>query len=109
LKQAPVEIVNALKDTDGNVRSQSALVLGHIGDPKSCAALMTVAGDTKEDAPVRCNALFALGHMKTAAAADLLEKLLTDPSPNVQTNAAIALYRITGKKVKQFPAGYRAD
>jgi HEAT repeat protein len=109
LKEAPVAIVNALKDTNPGVRSWSALVLGRIGDPKTGAALMTVAGNTKEEASVRCNAIHALGRMKTAAAAELMEKLLTDPSPRVQTNAAIALYRLTGKKVKQFPKGYRAD
>jgi hypothetical protein len=32
-----------------------------------------------------------------------------DPEPVIQTCAAIALYRITGKKVKQFPEGYNAD
>jgi HEAT repeat protein len=109
LKQAPLEIVNVLKDPDSGVRSWSALVLGEIGDPKSGAALMTIAGDPNEEALVRCNAIASLGRMKTAAAADLMEKLPTDPSPKVQTNAAIALYRITGKKVKEFPEGYRAD
>jgi HEAT repeat protein len=109
LKAAPAEIVNALKDPNAGVRSQSALVLGQIGDPKTGAALMTVAGDTKEAVSVRCNAISALGRMKTAGAAALMEKLLTDPTRIVQTNAAIALYRITGKKVKQFPEGYRAD
>jgi HEAT repeat protein len=109
LTQAPTEIVNSLNDPDSDVRSWSALVLGEIGDPKSGAALMTIAGDPKEEALVRCNAIASLGRMKTAAATDLMEKLLTDPSPKVQTNAAIALYPITGKKVKQFPEGYRAD
>ena len=70
---------------------------------------MKVASDTKDETTVRCNAIFALGRMKTAKAADLMEKLLMDPTPLVQTNAAIALYRITGKKVKQFPKGYNAD
>ena len=109
LREAPAEVVNALKDASPGVRRSSALVLGRIGDPKAGAALMAVAGDTKEEASVRCNAIYTLGHMKTAAAADLMEKLLTDPRPAVQTNAAVALYRITGKKVKQFPKGYRAD
>jgi HEAT repeat protein len=109
LKEAPVEIVNPLKDSSAGVRGWAALVLGEIGDPKTGAALMAVAGDTKEETSVRCNAISALGRMKTAAAADLMKKLLTDPRPSVQTNAAIALYRITGKKVKQFPEGYRAD
>jgi HEAT repeat protein len=109
LKEAPAEVVNALKDTSPGTRRQTALVLGRIGDPKTGAVLMGVADDTKEETSVRCNAIFALGHMKTAAAADLMEKLLMDPTPIVQTNAAIALYRITGKKVKQLPKGYRAD
>jgi HEAT repeat protein len=109
LKQAPVEIVDALKDTSSEVRSWSALLLGEIGDPKTEAALMAVAGDSRESALVRCNAVFSLGHMKSAGAADLMEKLLTDPTSSVQTSAAIALYRITGKKVKQLPAGFKAD
>ena len=103
LKAAPVEIVNALKDTNAGVRSWSALVLGEIGDPKTDAALMTVAADLKEDTSVRCNAISALGRMKAAAATELMERLLTDPNPSVQRNAAIALYRITGRKVKQLP------
>jgi HEAT repeat protein len=109
LKQAPMEIVNALKDSDAHVRSWSALVLGEIGDPKSGTPLMTIAGDRKEEVLVRCNAIASLGRMKAAAAADSMEKLLNDPSPKVQTTAAVALYRITGKKVKEFPEGYRAD
>src|SRR5208283_1615433 len=109
VKDAPVEIVNALKDPDSQVRSWSALVLGDIGDPKTASALMAVAAESKEHASVRCNALSSLGRMKTTAAADLMENLLTDPASSVQANAAVALYRITGKKVKQFPEGYRAD
>jgi HEAT repeat protein len=109
LKVAPVEIVGALKDTDLDVRRWAALVLGEIGDPKIAADLMAVAGNTGEDASVRGNALFGLGQMRTASAKDLLERLLSDPNTAVQANAAIALYRITGRKVKQFPEGYRVD
>jgi HEAT repeat protein len=109
LKAAPAEIVNALKDTNAGVRSWSALVLGEIGDPKTAAALMTVAADFKDDALVRCNAISALGRKKTASAAELMEKLLRDPNPSVQRNAAIALYRITGRKVTQLPSGYKGD
>ena len=47
--------------------------------------------------------------MKAAAAIDLMRKLLGDESEAVQAQAAIALYRLTGEKVKQFPAGYKAD
>jgi HEAT repeat protein len=109
LKAAPAELVNTLKDSSPDVRSWSALVLGEVGDPKTADVLLRVAVDTKEATGVRCNAIFALGHMKIASAADAMEKLLTDAEPSVQTNAAVALYRITGKKVKQFPEGYKAD
>ncbi|MCW3053946.1 MAG: lyase domain protein repeat-containing protein [Chthonomonadales bacterium] len=109
VKSAPLEIVGALKDTNLDVRMWAALVLGGIGDPKTVPALMAVAENRAEDASVRCNALYSLGKMKTATAKDLLERLLSDPNAGVQSNAAIALYRITGRKVKQFPEGYRTD
>jgi HEAT repeat protein len=109
LKAAPAELVAALKDSSPDVRSWSALVLGEVGDPKTADVLLQVAGDTKEEARVRCNAIGALGRMKTASAADTMEKLLTDAEPSVRTNAAVALYRITGKKVKQLPEGYEPD
>jgi HEAT repeat protein len=109
LKAAPAELVAALKDDCRDVRSWTALALGRIGDPKTAEALMKAAGDAKEDVSVRCNAILSLGYMRTPAAAPLMEKLLTDPHPSVQSNAAVALYRITGKKVPQFPEGYNAD
>ena len=70
---------------------------------------MTAADDPKQDAGVRCNAIQSLGQMKAAAATELMRKLLGDEREAVQVQAAIALYRLTGEKVKQFPAGYKAD
>lgn len=109
LKKAPPEIVKALEDPSPDIRSWTALVLGEIGDRATGPVLMAIAADTKEDAGPRCNAIGALGQMKLPAAADLMEKLLTDAQPAVPANAAIALFRITGKKVKEFPEGYRTD
>jgi HEAT repeat protein len=109
LKVAPPELVAALKDTDAGIQSWTALVLGHIADPKTVPLLMTAAEDTKQDIGVRCNAIFSLGLMKAADATELVRKLLADEKEAVQAQAAIALYRITGEKVKQFPAGYNAD
>jgi hypothetical protein len=43
---------------------------------------MAFAGDTKEGAGVRGNAIPSLGHMKQAAAAELMERLLADPPRN---------------------------
>jgi len=107
LKQAPDELVKALQDDDAGVRSNVALVLGRIGDPKTAPALIAIAADAKAERGVRVNAITSLGQMRAPAAADLMEQLLKDPT--VAANAAIALYRITGKKVEQFPAGYNAD
>jgi HEAT repeat protein len=108
-KVAPPELLAALKDTDADVRSWTALTLGEVADPKTVPLLMTAAEDTKQDIGVRCNAIFSLGLMKAADATELVRKLLTDEKEAVQAQAAIALYRITGEKVKQFPPGYNAD
>jgi hypothetical protein len=47
--------------------------------------------------------------MKAAASTEQMRKLLADEKEAVQVQAAIALYRLTGEKVTQFPAGYKAD
>jgi HEAT repeat protein len=107
LKVAPPELLKALEDEDAGVRSNVAMVLGRIGDAKTAPALIAIASDAKADRGVRVNAIHSLGQMRAPAAAELMEKLLADS--NVATNAAIALYRITGKKVKEFPEGYNAD
>jgi len=109
LRVAPMELVAALSDADAGVRSWAGLTLGEIGDPKTVPGLMAAAGDPKEDTGVRCNAIHSLGRMKAAAATELMRKLLADESEAVQVQAAIALYRLAGEKVKQFPAGYKAD
>jgi HEAT repeat protein len=109
LKVAPPELVKALSDADAGVRSWTALALGEIADPKTVPVLMAVAADPKQDAGLRCNVICALGRMKAAAATELMRKLLADERGAVQVQAAIALYRLTGEKTKQFPAGYNAD
>lgn len=109
LNKAPPEVVAALDDASPDVRSWAALVLGEIGDAKTAPPLMAIAADAKKEVGVRCNAIGALGRMKAADASDLMERLLKDDDPRVVANAAISLHRITGKKVKQFPEGYRDD
>jgi HEAT repeat protein len=109
LKVAPRELVTALSDADAGVRSWAALVLGEIADPKTVPVLLAVAGDAKQDVGVRCNVIHSLGRMKAAAAAKPMRKLLGDEREAVRVQAAIALYRLTGERVKQFPDGYQAD
>jgi HEAT repeat protein len=109
LQKAPPEVVAALDDASPEVPLWAALVLGEIGDAKTGRPLMAIAGDPKKDGGLRCNAIFALGRMKVADASDLMERLLADDDQRVVVNAAIALHRITGKRVKQLPEGYRDD
>lgn len=109
LEVAPPELVTALSDTDAGVRLWAALVLGEIADPKTVPVLMKVAGDPKQDAGLRCNAIHSLGRMKAADATEQMRKLLADERDTVQVQAAIALYRLTGEKVKQFPAEFKVD
>jgi HEAT repeat protein len=109
LKVAPPELVKALSDADAGVRSWAALALGEIADPKTVPELLAVAGNSKQDVGLRCNVIHSLGRMKAATATELMRKLLADEREAVQVQAAIALYRLTGEKVKQFPAGYKAD
>lgn len=109
LKVAPPELLAALGDADASVRSWAGLVLGEIADPKTVPMLLALAGDAKKDVALRCNVIGALGRMREKGVTELMRKLLADESEAVQVQAAIALYRLTGEKVKQFPAGYNAD
>jgi HEAT repeat protein len=94
LRQAPHELVRLLDDPSPKVTSWVALVLGGIGNPAAVPPLMTVATDRKREAGTRCNAIFSLGRLKAAPAADLMTELHAEPNPTVSANAAIALYRI---------------
>jgi HEAT repeat protein len=107
LKAAPDQLVATLGDGDKDVRSWAALVLGEIGDQRTAKALIATAVDTNEQRGVRANAIAALGKMRAKDATEVLEKLLDDPQWSAA--AAVAYYRVTGKKTAQFPAGYNAD
>lgn len=109
MKKAPAKLVATLQDENEGVRLWATLVLGEIRDAKTAPLLLEIAADTQQAAGVRCNAISALGGMKEASVATLLRKLLADEREAIQAQAAIALYRLTGEKVKQFPAGYPAE
>jgi HEAT repeat protein len=109
LKSAPQEVIAAMSDDNTEVRSWAALVIGSIADPKTIPVLIAAAEDSQTELGIRCNALHSLGRMRAAAATTTLHKLLQDADPAIQSQAAIALYRITGEKVPQFPEGYNAE
>jgi HEAT repeat protein len=109
LEKAPPELVDMLDDPEAGVRGWAACVLGKIGDPGSAVALAKVAGDANMDRGTRCNALSSLGRMKVKEAVSLFESLLHGEADPIPAQAAIALYRTTGRKVEQFPKGFNAD
>ena len=109
LSQAPPQVVAALRDADRRVRGWTALVLGEIGDPRAVDPLMAMAADGTLDTAAPPMPFGHWDKSRAAAAADLMETLLADPDESVSAGAAVALYRITGKKARQFPPGYNAD
>jgi HEAT repeat protein len=58
-------------------------------DPQLERVLLRLAGD--EDAAIRFQAAFALGHLGTPAAIEQLEVMVDDPHADTRYNAAIAL------------------
>jgi HEAT repeat protein len=109
LRTAPPELTAAIDDDNAEVRSWAALVLGRIADPGTVPLLIAAAEDSTREIGVRCNAIHSLGRMRAVAAVETVRKLLKDDEAAVQSQAAIALYRITGEKVEPFPEGYNAD
>jgi HEAT repeat protein len=109
LKTVPDELLAAMNDEKPEVRSWAALVVGSIADPKAVPRLVAVAQDPKQELGPRCNAIHSLGRMRAAETLATLRLLLTDEQEAVQAQAAIAVYRITGVKVAQFPEGYNAE
>jgi HEAT repeat protein len=109
LDKAPAELVAALKDSERDVRSWTATVLGEIADPQTIDVLKATAADTHEDQRVRANAIQSIGLMKRPETASFVEGLIADPDLTIRSLAAVAFYRITGKRVKEFPEGYNAD
>lgn len=102
---APAEIILAMRDSSSDVRGWAALVLGEIGDLKAAGVLMAAASDKTLDSGTRSISIASLGRMKVSVAANLMETLLKDPDRGIQESAALALYRITGKKFREVPPG----
>lgn len=109
LQTTPTGLAAALDDDNAEVRSWAALVLGRIADPGNVPLLTAVAEDSKREVGLRCNAIHSLGQMRAVETTNKMRNLLMDEEEAVQTQAAIALYRITGEKAPQFPAGYNAE
>jgi hypothetical protein len=86
------QLITRLKDPQGFVRSEAALELGNIKDPRAVDSLIATLEDPEFF--VRTAAVEALGKIKDPRAVDPLIASLKDPDANVQGGAAEALGNI---------------
>jgi len=90
-------LIQALGDSDANVRRASAEALGNLGDPQAVPALLHVLGDSEADVrraaaealgnlgdPQAVPALSVLAHVGESAAVAALQKLGYDAIPLLQ-------------------------
>jgi HEAT repeat protein/beta-lactamase regulating signal transducer with metallopeptidase domain len=120
-------LLEALKDTDKDVRETAMQALVHMRDPRMFEPLVNALKDSSADvreqaafglgqlrdaraisalaaalkdvdAEVREQVVFALGQLRAAGAADALATALRDSSPSVREQAAFALGQIRDKK-----------
>jgi hypothetical protein len=88
-------LIDALKDSDTEVRRSAAGALAHLGQP-AVAALVDVLKDKDKDKELRANAAYVLGQMGTGGqeAVPTLVKLLKDDDRDVRRRAAYAIQNI---------------
>jgi beta-lactamase regulating signal transducer with metallopeptidase domain/HEAT repeat protein len=91
LRKAPAELVERLRDQDGQVQSWAALVLGEIGDLVAAEGLIGVATDAKANIYARVNAVASLGQLRAQAAVPALEGLIEVREGNIGDHAKSAL------------------
>src|SRR5262245_27207036 len=87
-------LVDALKDSDADVRKQAAWALGRIRSEQSVDGLMAAMRDADQD--VRKQAIWALGRIQSPKAVDALTAALKDSNIEVRRSAAQALAQIYG-------------
>lgn len=90
-------LIDALKDTDDNVRSNAALAIAalKITDNKAIESLILLLKDKNAD--IRLNACYALLGIKDIRAVPSLIETLKDADPQVKQSAKSALYSITNQ------------
>lgn len=89
-REAGPVIIEALKDSDPDVRLQAARALGVLSSVPGAAA--PLAGLLSEEDPgIRKVAIYALGQTRDPNAIPFLEPMLDDPTEDIRWNAALAL------------------
>ncbi|MEO6237107.1 MAG: M56 family metallopeptidase [Vicinamibacterales bacterium] len=90
-------LMEALKDTDKDVRETAMNALVRMRDPRMFDPLVAALKDSSAD--VREHAAFGLGQLRDARAAEPLAAALKDENPGVREQAAFALGQLRDKKV----------
>lgn len=85
-------LLDALSDSDGDVRLEAIFALGQIGSADARDALSRIAG-SNASGEERGEAAIALGKLRGDGAAEAVLPLLADPVAEVRSDAALALAR----------------
>jgi hypothetical protein len=95
VKEVIPPLVDALKDSDTEVRRSAAGALAHLGQP-AVAPLLEILKDKDKDRELRANVAYVLGQMGTAGqdAVPTLLKLLKDDDRDLRRRAAYAVQNI---------------
>jgi HEAT repeat protein len=93
LKESALEpLITALPHNNGYARSNTAKLLGQLGDSRAVIPLIDILKDTNDS--VRSNAVEALGRLNDERAVELLKNALRDSDELVRRGAAEALGRL---------------
>jgi hypothetical protein len=90
---AVADLTHALDDPDSETRISVIWALGSSGDPAVVPRLVPLYQAPDADAGVRKMVVYALGALPGAAQIDTLRTALSDGTPDVRWNAAVALAR----------------
>ena len=101
--EAVPDLIEALQDSNGNVRRLAASALGKIGDPRAAKPLLELLTDEKPQ--VRQYAIQALGRIGAPEAIRALERIADDPSekPYNQRSATHAMRSIRKSSGRGLP------
>ena len=94
--RAVAALIQALKDTDKDVREMALHALTQARDPRVFDPLVAALKDTSPD--IREQAAFGLGQLHDARAVDPLTAALKDEKGNVREQAAFALGQIRDRR-----------
>jgi len=78
---------------------EAVRALGRIGDPAAASPLLKIIQDRKAEPAVRLEAVAAVGSVRTSAVNDVVQDLLSDPSPDIR---AAALHSSAALDPEQF-------